>query len=99
MQNLEMGGFSAEECRFCDGLFFDDGEPEKLVCQAVIPESMLQPIYFDDSKKRVAAGQRRCPRCGETMEVWPIREVEVDICPGCRGLWLDRWELQKILAD
>jgi Zn-finger nucleic acid-binding protein len=25
--------------------------------------------------------------------------VELDMCPQCRGVWLDRGELEKILAD
>jgi Zn-finger nucleic acid-binding protein len=25
--------------------------------------------------------------------------VELDMCPGCRGVWLDRGELEKILGD
>jgi Zn-finger nucleic acid-binding protein len=25
--------------------------------------------------------------------------VEIDICPGCRGVWLDRGELEKLLGQ
>ncbi len=25
-------------------------------------------------------------------------EVEIDVCPRCRGVWLDRGELDKIIA-
>jgi uncharacterized protein len=41
----------------------------------------------------------KCPRC-ETS-VLDERErngVVVDVCPACRGVWLDRGELEKMLA-
>ena len=40
-----------------------------------------------------------CPRCERT--VLDERErtgVVVDVCPQCRGVWLDRGELEKMLA-
>jgi len=40
-----------------------------------------------------------CPRC----ETAVLREGErdgvvVDVCPACRGVWLDRGELEKIIS-
>lgn len=40
----------------------------------------------------------QCPVCGEALRTINRHEVEVDICPGCKGVWLDRGELEKILA-
>lgn len=38
-----------------------------------------------------------CPACGTSMKVYEKHGVEIDVCPGCRGVWLDRGELEKIL--
>lgn len=39
-----------------------------------------------------------CPTCTTTPLVLAQRQkVEVDYCPHCRGVWLDRGELEKIL--
>lgn len=39
-----------------------------------------------------------CPVCKETSLVISERQgVEIDYCPKCRGVWLDRGELDKIL--
>ncbi len=38
-----------------------------------------------------------CPVCGEKMREIEKYSVELDICPGCRGVWLDRGELEKII--
>ncbi len=38
-----------------------------------------------------------CPVCGDRMREIQKYSVELDICPGCRGVWLDRGELEKII--
>lgn len=38
-----------------------------------------------------------CPVCGEKLREIERYGVEVDICPACKGVWLDRGELEKIL--
>lgn len=41
----------------------------------------------------------KCPICNETMAVVSGRgEIEIDCCPGCRGIWLDRGELDGLMA-
>ena len=40
----------------------------------------------------------KCPNCKEPNLVMSERSgVEIDYCPECRGVWLDRGELDKIL--
>ena len=40
----------------------------------------------------------QCPVCTETQLVMSSRQViEIDYCPKCRGVWLDRGELDKII--
>ena len=39
-----------------------------------------------------------CPRCENANLTMSERAgVEIDYCPTCRGVWLDRGELDKIL--
>jgi len=39
-----------------------------------------------------------CPVCNETSLLISERQgVEIDYCPKCRGVWLDRGELDKII--
>ena len=40
-----------------------------------------------------------CPNCNVTMNQVRRKEVELDMCPTCRGVWLDRGELEKILEN
>lgn len=40
----------------------------------------------------------KCPSCPDTTLVMSDRQgVEIDYCPACRGIWLDRGELDKLL--
>ena len=39
-----------------------------------------------------------CPVDNEVLQMTERSGVEVDYCPRCRGVWLDRGELDKILA-
>ncbi len=40
----------------------------------------------------------KCPSCPDTTLVMTDRQgVEIDYCPACRGIWLDRGELDKLL--
>lgn len=40
-----------------------------------------------------------CPVCSQTTLLMTERQgVEIDYCPKCRGVWLDRGELDKLIA-
>ena len=40
----------------------------------------------------------KCPICNESELVISERQgIEIDYCPKCRGVWLDRGELDKII--
>lgn len=39
-----------------------------------------------------------CPACNVALAMTAREGVEIDYCPQCRGVWLDRGELDKIIA-
>jgi Zn-finger nucleic acid-binding protein len=39
----------------------------------------------------------RCPSCGSRLVELERSEVLIDACPECRGVWLDRGELDRLL--
>lgn len=40
----------------------------------------------------------KCPVCPDSTLLMTERQsVEIDYCPGCRGVWLDRGELDKLM--
>nr|WP_297357223.1 zf-TFIIB domain-containing protein [uncultured Caldimonas sp.] len=40
----------------------------------------------------------KCPSCADvTLAMTERQGVEIDYCPQCRGVWLDRGELDKLI--
>ena len=40
----------------------------------------------------------RCPACDVELQIADRQGIEIDYCPKCRGVWLDRGELEKLLS-
>lgn len=38
-----------------------------------------------------------CPSCKTPLTMSERSGIEIDYCPSCRGVWLDRGELDKII--
>lgn len=39
----------------------------------------------------------KCPLCDIDLVMTERQGIEIDYCPKCRGVWLDRGELDKII--
>lgn len=39
----------------------------------------------------------KCPNDQTTLVITERANIEIDYCPECRGVWLDRGELDKII--
>ena len=39
----------------------------------------------------------QCPACATHLIMSERQGIEIDYCPSCRGVWLDRGELDKII--
>jgi uncharacterized protein len=39
----------------------------------------------------------KCPNCNVNLVMTDRSGIEIDYCPECRGVWLDRGELDKII--
>jgi Zn-finger nucleic acid-binding protein len=39
-----------------------------------------------------------CPHCNVPMQEVKKTGILIDLCPQCKGVWLDRGELEKILT-
>lgn len=40
-----------------------------------------------------------CPKCNAILEPFEASGVEVDVCPTCAGVWLDKGELEKLYGS
>ena len=39
-----------------------------------------------------------CPACKNSMVILELNQVEIDYCTACKGIWLDRGELDLIFS-
>lgn len=39
----------------------------------------------------------KCPNDQTTLVITERQNIEIDYCPECRGVWLDRGELDKLI--
>lgn len=63
------------------------------LCRGV-EEAWIQMLRFAKIKGVIM----KCPICADTPLVMAERQgVEIDYCPACRGIWLDRGVLDKLL--
>jgi Zn-finger nucleic acid-binding protein len=40
---------------------------------------------------------RVCPKCHQALFVVRFKEIELDFCSKCRGIWLDAGELEELM--
>ena len=38
----------------------------------------------------------QCPNCSAQMRLMQRYDADIDYCPSCKGVWLDRGEIAKI---
>jgi len=85
-------------CEKCHGMFFTRDELLKcLQAGDVQPQTNVAPETGYDVTQMVV--KRHCPACTSTTMVDKILDdIAIDICPSCKGIWLDANELQKIIS-
>lgn len=71
-------------------------------------ELKLRMQKLEQEQQATAAAEKRrlkelhwmhCPKCGQKLAMEKYGTVEIDVCPSCKGLWLDASELETILAN
>ncbi len=98
MLTLELDGVEVDWCPSSGGIWLDDGELELLANE---PGSAN---IWDMAERAPEAREAtlNCPLTGLPMEKWVFGEgasrIVVDASPMGHGLWLDRGELQQLLA-
>lgn len=80
-----------ERCESCDGTWFDAGE--------------LTIILGVSRRIRLKVGTLtglRCIKCPDEtlLELpYPGTDVQIDTCPDCRSIWLDKGELERLAEE
>ena len=59
--------------------------------------SPLEVMMSDSSSSTRPDAGLLCPACRLDLVMSDRQGIEIDYCPKCRGVWLDRGELDKII--
>lgn len=88
-----------EQCFVCNGVWFDAGELEKYIDKKLtILDSPLIDANILSEMDRATA---QCPHCNVEMVKKPApldKNIILDFCEKCRGVWLDNSEIDRIEA-
>lgn len=92
--------FETDNCPDCGGMWFDGGELSQI-------DRVIEPVYFEIRKipsKNTQMETLLCPSCnnGQALDKGPhVRDknVIIDRCPSCQGIWLDKGELEAIRKE
>lgn len=101
MEKMSVDNIMLDACtRGCGGVWFDRFELQRVdEGHESAGERLLElegkPDVVVDHNKR-----RKCPRCKNAVLMRHFfsvkKEIEVDECPSCAGVWVDSGELRKI---
>jgi Zn-finger nucleic acid-binding protein len=87
----------------CGGIWFDNFELEKVDTATESAGEGLLEIERNESITVDHTARRKCPKCDNQIMMRHFastnRDVEVDECPACGGVWLDVGELSRIRAQ
>lgn len=96
----EIGETTIDECLKCKGVWFDEDELRK-VKDFTDPD--LNWLDFEIWKHEDQFKQKEssliCPNCKTNTKAinYGDTSIEVDYCPDCKGIWLDKGEFKKII--
>ena len=98
MKETKKGDAFLDVCGKCGGEFFDSGEMFGAF------GIKADPSYWDrpETGGAVRDGTLHCPICHTHMLIQDVKHdaehVEIDRCGKCGGIWLDKGEIDTIMA-
>ncbi len=98
-------GIVIDGCPDCQGVWLQQGELERIQESVehdyadelrTIPDTIATAYAMARERQDT---ERHCPSCGAVMnrrEYGYASQILIDTCAKCRGVWLDRGELQAL---
>jgi len=104
LHSMTVGKLTVDVCKGgCGGIWFDNFELTKVDEPDEFEGEALLHIERDDRLLVDYERRRNCPKCENIVMMRHYyserRQVEVDTCPNCAGVWLDPGELAIIRKE
>ena len=98
-QNISASTIGVDECKECRGIWFDKGELEKV--HDIIDVTFIEIRKIPSKEEQYLP--LTCPKCTnivmEKVQNTRDKKVIMDVCPNCKGVWLDGGELKAIQEE
>lgn len=95
MQELKFAGIDLDSCPFCNGCWMDHHEVERMTRSRGKNQLHVQ-------LENTRPSDLQCPRCRQSSMLVGhhihIKNLVLDQCQDCEGVWLDRGELTTLLS-
>ncbi len=88
---MKVRDIELDACPKCMGIWFDSKELDKIIGATKSFEEMAylsQPLGM----------KLNCPNCHQKMHYSTIKNVTIDFCRKCEGVWLDTGELSELAS-
>jgi Zn-finger nucleic acid-binding protein len=99
LDRSKVGDIEVDVCPACGGLWLDHGEIERLGRVDQAPVDTLRKSLTGGAPAGLSDTTTSCPACPGTLREVKLGPVRVDYCTKCKGIFLDKGELDSALAS
>ncbi len=99
LRQVAIGPATIDGCDACGGCWFDGEELKQVAALPGEPLEAMEMEFGAGLSASSGGGSGKCPRCKEPLQVKRLkqaRDVDLDVCPSCGGMWLDEGELDAL---
>jgi len=90
-----------DQCFVCEGIWFDKGELKKFQQEKIGNKTVSSCLADKKLYKELNEKGGLCPKCKKPMRIVrgknKGRNVLLDLCPKCEGVWLDGGEVNNFI--
>jgi hypothetical protein len=99
LDRTTIGGIEVDNCPQCGGLWLDRGELEKLKSLGSDELEELRKMLGVNPKVPPVPDETtvHCPACEGKLKEVQFGNILIDFCDTCKGLWLDKGELDAAI--
>ena len=100
MDRTRIDDIEVDHCPRCGGLWLDHGECERLTKKMVSDVERLKKLVAPRPGPPPVPTEveATCPACTGDLRELPLGGIHIDYCTRCKGVFLDRGELDATLA-
>jgi len=98
LTNKVLSGSEVHLCTSCHGVWISK-ESILALAEATHAHALAEHIADEMIPKHFESGTLRCPNDATLMQFRLVDQVEIDLCPACHGVWLDKGEQETLAAQ